>query len=76
MTGLPIVLGADRSPCEIFIQLEGQWLRVSEGDLLDAISDSPSLLRSLLRYVHAFSVQSAYTALANAQGALQERLAR
>jgi CRP-like cAMP-binding protein len=40
------------------------------------MDQSATLLRCFLRYAHAFAVQSYYTALANAQGLLEERLAR
>jgi CRP-like cAMP-binding protein len=32
--------------------------------------------RQFLRYAHVFTVQTAYTALANARGKIEERLAR
>jgi CRP-like cAMP-binding protein len=37
---------------------------------------SATLLRTFLRFAHVFAVQCAYTALANAHGTLEERLAR
>jgi CRP-like cAMP-binding protein len=76
MVGLPIVLGARRSPCEIFIQVEGHGHCIPADDLTDAMRQSPDLRETLLRYAHVFSVQASYTALANAQGKLEERLAR
>jgi CRP-like cAMP-binding protein len=76
MVGLPIVLGTRRSPCEIFIQVEGHGYCIPAADLRDAMDQLPALRDALLRYVHVFSVQSAYTALANAHGKIEERLAR
>ena len=76
LVGLPVVLGVDRSPCEIFMQVEGEGKCISADDLDSAIAESRPILRHLLRYVHAFGVQSAYTALANAHGKLEERLCR
>jgi CRP-like cAMP-binding protein len=38
--------------------------------------ESPTLLKCFLRYAHVFLVQSGYTALANARGNIEERLAR
>jgi CRP-like cAMP-binding protein len=76
MTGLPVVLGAGRSPCEVFMQVEGAGQCIAADALRAAIDQSPTLLKSLLLYAHVFVVQAGYTALANGQGDLKERLAR
>ena len=76
MTGLPIIHGTDRSPCDIFIQVEGKGHCIAAEKLRDAINQSITLLRCLLRYAHAFGIQINYTALANAHGCIGERLAR
>ncbi len=76
MTGLAVLLGAQRSPCDVFMQVEGEGHCIAADDLRKALERSTSLLAILLRYAHVFGVQSAYTALANSQGKLEERLAR
>jgi CRP-like cAMP-binding protein len=76
MTGLPVLLGADRSPCEVFMQVEGEGYCITAADLDLLISDSPSIFRLMLLFAHTFVVQASYTALANAKGKLEERLAR
>jgi CRP-like cAMP-binding protein len=76
MTGLPLLFGADRSPCEVYMQVGGDGQCIDAEDFCEAMDKSPSLLRTLLRYAHVFNVQSSYSALANAQGKLEERLAR
>jgi CRP-like cAMP-binding protein len=76
IVGLPIVLGARRSPCEIFIQVDGHGHCITADNLTDAMSQSEPLREALLRYAHVFSVQASYTALANAHGKIEERLAR
>jgi CRP-like cAMP-binding protein len=76
MTGLPVVHGADRSPCDVFIQAEGAGQCISADNLREAMDQSASLLRCFLRFAHVFSVQAGYTALANAHGKIEERLAR
>ncbi len=76
MTGLPVVHDAGRSPYDVFMQVAGQGLRISAKDLHAAMDESASLVRCLLRYSHVFAVQASYTALANAHGKLEERLAR
>jgi CRP-like cAMP-binding protein len=76
MAGLPVVHGADRSPCDVFIQVEGERQCISSENLRHVMEESPSLLRCFLRYAHVFTVQSGYTALANARVDSEERLAR
>jgi CRP-like cAMP-binding protein len=76
MTGLPVVLGAGRSPYDIFMQVEGDGQRISAVDLCAAMDQSVTLLRGFLRFAHVFAIQTGHTALANAQGKIEERLAR
>ena len=75
-TGLPIVMGNDRSPNETFMQVEGNGMRISANKLREAISHSPSLQRALLRFAYEFINQTANTALSNGTATLEERLAR
>jgi CRP-like cAMP-binding protein len=76
MTGIPIVHGTDRSPYEVFIQVEGVGQRISAVDLRGAMEQSPTMRQCFLLYAHVFGLQCGYTALANARGKLEERLAR
>ena len=76
MSGLAVVLGVERSPHETFMQVEGAGRRIGTEALRALMDASPCLTQHLLRYVYAFSVQAAHTALANAQGKIEERLAR
>ena len=76
MTGLPVILRAGRSPCEVFIQVEGHGQCIEAEDLVTAMRKSEGLQDILLRFAHVFAVQSGYTALASAHGKLEERLAR
>ena len=62
MTGLPVVHGTDRSPCEVFIQVKGAGHCIPAQKLRDAIDQSITLLHCLLRYTHAFGIQANYTA--------------
>jgi CRP-like cAMP-binding protein len=70
------VLGGDRSPHDGQVQLPDDCHRISFEDFKQAISQSPSLHGLLLRYAHALSVQTSYTALSNAIHPIEERLAR
>jgi CRP-like cAMP-binding protein len=76
VTGLPIVLGNDRSPNETFIQVAGNARRISADKLRKAIPKSRSLERALLGFAHVFMNQTANTALSNGTATLEERLAR
>ena len=76
MTGIPIILGTDRSPNETFVQLSGGGWRLAVADLRRATEQSPTLFRSLLLYAHAFLAQVTQTALSNGRSKLDERLAR
>jgi len=76
MSGLAVVQGSDRSPHETFIQVPGEAIRIGAAALRDAIEERASLRRLLLRYAQAFTLQVAYTALANGRCSIDERLAR
>ena len=76
MTGIPLLHGVDRSPCDVFIQVEGEGHSIPADALREAMRQSTTLTECLLRFAHVFGVQSAYTALANSQGKIEERLAR
>jgi hypothetical protein len=76
MTGLSVVMGTDRSPHETFMQVGGDGQRMSSVNLCQAVGESPALHRHLLRYGHAFVVQTAQTVLANGRNKIEQRLAR
>jgi CRP-like cAMP-binding protein len=76
MTGLAILHSAGSSPNDTFMQVGGRGYSI-QADRLSALMDaSPSMARSFLRFAHVFEVQTAHTALANAVGSIEERLAR
>src|SRR5829696_8328393 len=76
LTGIPILLGADRTSHECIIQTTGEGLRIRADDLRRAMAASPSLRQHLLRFVQAFTVQVGQTALSNGRHTLEQRLAR
>jgi len=76
MTGLAIVLGAQTSPFNAFVQIEGDGLCLAARDLIRLLDESTALRCALLRYVQVFTTQMAETALANARGSITHRLAR
>jgi CRP-like cAMP-binding protein len=76
MTGTSILLGSDRTPHSTYIQAAGQGHRIRTLKLRQAMEASKSLRMLLLRYVQVFMVQTAHTAISNARGRLDARLAR
>jgi CRP-like cAMP-binding protein len=76
MTGLPVVLGNDRTENEVFIQAPGNGQCIRVGDLRQAIDKSTTLHRAFLRFAHAFLNQATRTAVANGRAKIEERLAR
>jgi CRP-like cAMP-binding protein len=76
MTGLPVVLGHDRSRHKTYIQVAAAGFCISAAKLRSAMTESASLHRTLLRCAHAFFVQTAETVIANGRSKDEERLAR
>jgi hypothetical protein len=63
-------------PHSTYIQLAGKGQRIAASELRKAMDARPSLNAALLKFVQAFMVQTAHTAIANARAKLHERLAR
>jgi CRP-like cAMP-binding protein len=76
MTGLAVVMGHDRAQHETYIQVAGRGLRISAAKLREADERSMTLHRAILRYAHAFLLQTTTTALANGRSKIEERAAR
>jgi CRP-like cAMP-binding protein len=76
MTGLAVVLGDECSPHETYIQAAGEGQRISADNLRRAIRQSADLHGALLRYAHAFHIQTTRTNLVNGRSKIEERLAR
>jgi CRP-like cAMP-binding protein len=76
MTGASVVMGnGARVPHETYMQMAGNGLRLSAGELKRAIAASTALHHVLLAYVHSFMAQTTQTALANGRSKIEERLA-
>lgn len=76
VTGVPVIMGADRWPNETFIQSAGIAQRIPVSEFVDAIKQSETLHQGLLTYCHTFLVQISQTALANGRSKIEQRLAR
>ena len=76
MSGVSVVLGDHQTPKSIDMQVAGVGHRISSGALRAAMAKNAELQATLLKYVQAFMVQTAYTSICNARALLDERLAR
>ncbi len=76
MTGMPIVLGNHRSPHTTYIQAAGDGQCIRATELRKAMDAKDSIRGLFLKYVQAFVVQTAHTAICNARAKLDQRLAR
>jgi CRP-like cAMP-binding protein len=76
LVGKPVVLGLDRTPNEIFMQVQGSAFRIRAGDLTEVMNKWLSVRALLLRYVHTCLIHFAHAALANGRYNIRERLAR
>ena len=76
MTGIPVVLGNDRWVNDTYVQVEGSGFQIAASDLRRALAKSANLRAIFLAFTQAFVVQTTQTALANARGNVEERLAR
>jgi CRP-like cAMP-binding protein len=76
MTGVSVVLGADTSPHECFVQVAGEALRLAVGELHQVIESNPATRKQFLLYARSLMVQTAQTALANGRLTIEHRLIR
>jgi CRP-like cAMP-binding protein len=76
MVSTATVLGADRAPHELVVQVAGPWLRIEVGALQAAIRRSSALRDLLLRYAHVLMMTLSQTAMSNGIFSIEARLAR
>jgi CRP-like cAMP-binding protein len=74
--GVPVLLGADRTPHETFLQVGGSALRIHVDAFRHTLEQSPALQKLLLRFVQVFHLQTAQTAACNGSHSVGRRLAR
>jgi CRP-like cAMP-binding protein len=70
------ILGVDRTPHELIIQVEGHGFLIEATTLIAILDRSPAFRALIMRYIQAFTVQTNYTALSNGSSVIGERLAR
>ena len=76
MTGLAVLMGADRTPQDVFMQNAGSGWQIAAKTLRRILDPNPGLHRALLLFAHAFALQTVYTAMANGRSSIEQRLAR
>lgn len=77
MTGLSVVLGGNDKPdTDTYMQAAGDGWRLKVSNLNEALNQSTTLHRALLRYAASFVNQMTRTVVANGRGKIEERLAR
>ncbi len=76
VTGIGILFGLGSSPYELMVQGAGSAQRIEVKQLRETMNASASLREHLHRFAYVFFTQATHTALANAVGRLEERLAR
>src|SRR5439155_9808512 len=62
LIGLPVLLGDDRAPTSMYVQVPGRGLRLRAGTFREQLEQSQSLRAAMLRYTHVFFNQVAQTA--------------
>ena len=76
MSGTSVVLGGQSSPHSTYLQVAGDGQHIAADALCKVLEASRTLHVMLLKYVQVFMVQTAHTAIANAQAKIEQRLAR
>src|SRR6185437_4675874 len=76
LVGLPILLGAGSAPGRTFVQIAGSGFRIDAKVLKQEFERTGELRNTLQKYVQAFLVQTAQTAVCNRLHTIEERLSR
>ncbi len=76
VVGLPLVLGDDRAPTSVYVQVPGAGLRMKATLFNKELARSASMRTVMLRYAHAFFNQVAQSAACNHFHSLQQRCCR
>ena len=74
--GLPVLLGDDRAPTSIYIQVPGAGLRMKAEVFRDELERSAPMRATMLRYAHALFNKVAQSAACAALHSLEQRCCR
>ena len=76
MVGIPLFLGADKTPGRAVTQVPGEAMRMKAAVFTKAITQSGPLVTVLHRYIQAFMIQVAQSAACNRAHSIEQRCAR
>ena len=76
LVGVPVVLGDDRAPTSVYIQVPGDGLRMTASLFKKELARSATMQVVMLRYVHALFNQVAQSAACNHFHSLEQRCCR
>ena len=76
IVGLPLLLGDDRAPTSVYVQVPGMGLRMTATRFSAELARSASMRTVMLRYAHALFNQVAQSAACNHFHTLQQRCCR
>jgi CRP-like cAMP-binding protein len=76
LVGLPLLLGDDRAPTSVYVQVPGVGLRIKATLFERELEQSGSMRAVMLRYAHVFFNQVAQSAACNQFHSLQQRCCR
>ena len=76
IVGLPVVLGDNRTPTAVYIQVPGAGLKMKATLFAKALAESASMRKVMLHYAHAFFNQVAQSAACNQFHSLRQRCCR
>jgi CRP-like cAMP-binding protein len=76
LVGLPVLLGDDRAPTSVYIQVPGAGLRMKAALFKKELARSASMRTVMLHYAHAFFNQVAQSAACNQFHSLEQRCCR
>ena len=76
VVGLPLVLGDDRAPTSVYVQVPGAGLAMKASVFEKELLRSATMHKVMLRYAHAFFNQVAQSAACNHFHSLQQRCCR
>lgn len=76
IVGLPLVLGDDRAPTSVYVQVPGGGLKMKAPLFKKELAQSASMRMVMLRYTHAFFNQVAQSAACNHFHTIQQRCCR
>ena len=74
--GLPVLLGAERTPYQMFMQIEGHGWRMSADAFRRLVDERPAVRHLLLRYAQYYIDQVSQSVACNRLHTLDERCAR